>query len=376
MAWIQIDPYIAPIETEKRSVNEENDSERDGATFHYRSPYGYADDLNRFVSVPLYDEIALLDKNGMQIAKYIAPNSTKKRFPFPKELLDVSEPGNTFVKAEHYVKELPQLGKDGIYVSDVIGAYVPTHLIGMYTPDFLASRRIDAKIAELEAEVDKMYAEMIWKLRVLNAELKNDEEKFNSRLETNKKIRDEIDRRLGKDKRWKIEDKPLDQVSEELKTLGFLELAEEILNIPFKPEEEAYAGAENPLGIRYEGIIRWVKPVLDGNGEVCAYVTFALNHDHLMEMIDHITPMPARYTELSDAFAGNYAFVWDYQCRSIVHPRHHSICGYNPETGLPETPWLEKTLYDGMIAAGYDRANWQDYIATLKDYVPWTGDKD
>ena len=377
MTWVQTNPYIPQADTEGRSTNEENNEKIDGSTFRYRPPYGFGDSPDRFVSVPLYDEIALLDKNGMQIAKYVTPHSTKKRFPLPRELLDVSDPKNTFVKAEHYFEELQKLSKGSIYVSDVIGAYTPSRFIGMYTPDFLASKRIDAKIAELKAEEDKKNAEIIWKLRVLNAELKNDEAKFNSRIDiNNKEVRDEIDRRLGKGQIWKIERKTLFQASDELKTLGFPELAAEILNIPFKPEEEAFAGAENPVGIRFEGIVRWAKPVLDEHGEVAAYVTFALNHDHLLEMIDHITPMSARYTELSDAFDGNYAFIWDYKCRSIVHPRHHSICGYNPATGLPETPWLEKTLYDGMIAANYDRADWQKYIATLTDYIPWAGNKD
>ncbi len=376
MSWVQTDPYIPPKETKKRSVNVENEDVVDGASFHYRPPYGFGDSGKNFTNVPLYDEVALLDKNGRQIAKHVPALSTKKRFRFPEELLNVSEPRNTFVKAEHYFAELPQLGKDGIYVSDVVGAYVPSHFIGMYTPDSMASKRIDAKILELENAADGKIVELSWKLRTLNASLKNEEDKFNSRLDYNKKIYEEIDRRLGKDETWPIEDKTRHQVSAELEQLGFPELAEEILRIPFTPEEEAYAGAENPLGVRFEGIVRWARPVLDGDGEIKGYVTFALNHDHLLEMIDHITPMPERYTELSDAFHGNYAFIWDYQCRSIVHPRHHSICGYNPETGIPETPWLEKTLYDGMLAAGFKREDWQKYIATLTDYVPWTGDKD
>jgi len=376
MSWVQANPYTLPEETQQRSVNQENEELLDGATFRYRPPFGFGDDPNRFVRVPLYDEIALLDKNGMQIAKHVSPLSTKKRFPFPKELQNVSDPKNTFVRAERYFAELSKLPKDGIYVSDVIGAYVPSRFIGMYTPDFMASRMINAQIAELETEANPRNAETIWKLRVLCAELKNEEEKFNSRAEINKKIRDEIDRRLGHDNIWKIELKSLVQASDELRTLGFVALADKILSIEFQPEEEAFAGAENPLGIRFEGIIRWVKPVLDDNAEIVGYVTFALNHDHLAEMIDHVTPMPERYSELSDAFNGNYAFIWDYKCRSIVHPRHHSICGYNPETGLPETPWLEKTLYDSMIAAGYDRADWQNYIATLENYIPWTGNKD
>ena len=376
MSWVQTDPYIPPTETKKRSVNKQNEDIVDGASFHYRPPFGFGDSTDRFDAVPLYDEIALIDKEGKQIAKYVSPLSTKKRYSFPKELLDISDPQNTFVKAERYFDELGKLGKDGIYVSDVIGAYTPSRFIGMYTPDYLASRKIDAKILELEGGPGGKITDVSWELRILNAELKNEEVKFNSRLDyTNRKVSEEIDRRLGKGKVWPIASKSLQQVSEELDRLGFSELATEVLNVPFNPEEEAFAGAENPLGVRFEGIIRWAKPVPDEQGEVKGYVTFALNHDHLLEMIDHITPMAARYTELSDAFNGNYAFIWDYQCRSIVHPRHHSICGYNPETGLPETPWLEKTLYDDMVKAGFKREQWQDYIATLENYVPWTGDE-
>ena len=380
MHWIQIDPYRPPEEVGNRSVNPENLQTIDGASFHYRAPFGYGDDPHRFDSVPLYDEIALLDLNGMQIAKYIPPGSTKKRFPFPQELVDVSKPENTFVKAERYfevmkadLEEWKAQGKDVqdyIYVSDVVGAYVPSRFIGLYTPDFLASRRIDNKIRELSAE-ENPDREMIWKLRVLNAELKNEEHLFNSRQLGNRAIRSEIDRRIGRNQIWEIKDKTLQETSDELRRLGFPELAEEILNIPFTPEAEAFAGAENPLGIPFEGIIRWAKPVVDESGEIVGYVTFALNQSHLAAMIDHITPMEKRFSELSDAHDGNYAFIWDYKCRSIVHPRHHSIVGYNPETGKPETPWLESRLYEGMLAAGFDRGDWQGYIATLEDYVPW-----
>jgi PAS domain-containing protein len=84
----------------------------------------------------------------------------------------------------------------------------------------------------------------------------------------------------------------------------------------------------------------------------------ALNHDHIMEFVDYITPMNERYTTLPSAYEGNYAFIWDYKCRSIAHPRHHSIVGYNPLTGEPQVPWLEGTL-------GFER----DYVngGFLKD---------
>ncbi|MDR0628623.1 MAG: response regulator, partial [Treponema sp.] len=88
------------------------------------------------------------------------------------------------------------------------------------------------------------------------------------------------------------------------------------------------------------------------NGIITGYVTLALDHDHLMEFTDHSTPMNERYTELPSAYEGNYAFIWDYKCRNICHPRHHSIVGYNPETGEPEVPWLEESIYDAWQKSG------------------------
>jgi len=119
----------------------------------------------------------------------------------------------------------------------------------------------------------------------------------------------------------------------------------------FQPEKEAYAGMENPNGIRFKGIIRWATPVVR-NGRITGYVTLALDHDHIMEFVDHVTPMEDRYVEMPSAYEGNYAFIWDYKCRNIAHPRHHSIVGFNPQTGEPEVPWLESSIYNDWKASG------------------------
>ena len=131
--------------------------------------------------------------------------------------------------------------------------------------------------------------------------------------------------------------------------------------IDYDPESQAYAGEENPNGTRFEGIVRWATPVTDDSGEVIGYVTFALNHDHIMEFVDHLTPMSERYTQLPNAYGGNYAFIWDYQCRSICHPRHHSIVGYDPDTGNEEIPWLEQSIYDEWQENGIE--DWTEFIA-------------
>lgn len=133
--------------------------------------------------------------------------------------------------------------------------------------------------------------------------------------------------------------------------------------IEYAPEKQAFAGRENPYGQRFEGIVRWATPVTDDSGEITGYVSLALNHDHIMEFVDHITPMKERHIELPSADEGNYAFIWDYKGRNISHPRHHSIVGFDPKTGEPQVPWLEASIYEGWQQSGIKR--WTDYV---KDY--------
>lgn len=134
--------------------------------------------------------------------------------------------------------------------------------------------------------------------------------------------------------------------------------AAEKLGKPFEPEKEAYSGTENPVGQRFKGIVRWATPVMK-SGTIVGYVTLALDHDHVMSFTDNLMPTAARYTPISDATNGNYAFMWDYLDRSIAHPRHQSIVGFDPATGEYETSWLEASIYKG----------WQDSGKPLREYL-------
>ena len=200
--------------------------------------------------------MTFVDLNGQEKIKVTNGNLTEK------SLKNVVDRNNTFVRAETYFPELKKLKAGEIYVSDVIGAYVPTQAIGPYLP------------AALE--------------------------------------------KAGK---------------------------------PFTPEESAYAGTENPLGKRFRGIVRWAMPVVK-NGQTTGYVTLALDHDHIRQFSDRLMPTEERYTPISDAIKGNYAFLWDHKSRSISHPRDYFIVGYNPQTGLPETPWMDEDLYTEWQASG------------------------
>ncbi|EKE17400.1 MAG: hypothetical protein ACD_10C00469G0002 [uncultured bacterium] len=220
--------------------------------FHARPPEYLGKEEQR----PIFVEMTYVDLNGQEKFKVTQGGLTEK------SLKNVVDRSNTFVKAETYFAELKKLKPGEIYVSDVIGAYVPTQAIGPYLP------------AALE--------------------------------------------KAGK---------------------------------PFKPEDSAYAGTENPLGKRFRGIVRWAMPVVK-NGQISGYVTLALDHDHIRQFSDRLMPTDERYTPIADAIKGNYAFLWDYKSRSISHPRDYFIVGYDPKTGYPATPWLDEELYNEWQASG------------------------
>ena len=240
--------------------------EENNYSFHYRLPEKF-DYENR----PLYLEMTFVGLDGRELVKV---TTSPQMDP---TLKDVSKRENTYVRAESYFSRLKDLKPGEIYVSEVIGAYVPSRLIGMYTPENAAAR-----------------------------------------------------------------------------------------NLPYVPEEEAYAGKENPVGKRFKGIVRWATPV-ERDGKIIGYVTLALDHDHLMEFTAHQVPTTVRYTEIPDAFEGNYAFIWDHKGRSIVHPRHHSIAGYDPETGDAQVPWLEDRIYEEWQASGLPYAEFITDVPTFME---------
>ena len=270
-SWVPAQPAETPQRSGKGGVST-NGENNDMDGFRYREP-----DAFTYQTVSLYDEITFIDLTGQEVVKVLAQDSPKVNYPMDSKKKDVSKKENTYIKAETYYDQLAGLAPGEIYVSDVIGAYVGSNYIGMYTPDIVAA-----------AAADRGY------------------------------------------------------------------------DIEYDPEAQAYAGEENPNGQRFEGIVRWATPVTDGQGQKIGYVTFALNHDHIMEFVDHQTPMSERYTELPSAYEGNYAFIWDYNCRSICHPRHNSIVGYDPETGEEMTPWLESSIYDAWQASGTE--SWVDFV--------------
>ncbi|MBU1139382.1 MAG: HAMP domain-containing protein, partial [Proteobacteria bacterium] len=121
--------------------------------------------------------------------------------------------------------------------------------------------------------------------------------------------------------------------------------------IDFAPDQSGYAGKENPVGKRFQGLVRWATPVLEDD-RIVGYVTLALDHTHIMEFTDHIVPTSERYSAISDAGSGNYAFMWDYKGRNISHPRDYFIVGYDVATGKQAVPWLDEEMFGLLQQSG------------------------
>ena len=215
-------------------------------------------------TIPIYKEINYFDLNGKEIYKVSKIN---------QKLTNISNKKNTYINSENYFNEILALKEGEIFVSDVIGAYVKSNVIGPFT----------------KAKAKK-------------------------------------------------------------------------LKIDFEPEKHAYAGKENPLGKKFEGIVRFVTPVFK-NGKKVAFISLALDHEHIMQFTDTSNPVSKNAIQnISDASDGNYAFMWDYEGKNISHPRDYFIVGYDEKTGKRAMPWLSADL-----AVKYKESN-KEINEFLKDY--------
>jgi len=342
MSWVREDaPSVqAPSRV---STNNENNDIINGASFNYRP----ADTLT-YKSIPLFDEVTFIGTDLVEKLKIVSPDSPKKNYPMGTALEDISVKANTYIGAEDYGQKLKSLQPGDIYVSDVIGAYVPTNFIGMYTPKQMIVSAVSAEITALSA-MDPQTDE----ITTLTANLTSVKTDGIKAIAVSGSALDPgncgpLMRQTADAANKLIDDAASGVTSQDLKD-RMTALKNKVSGLKFDPYNEAFAGEENPIGKHFEGIIRWATPVVR-NGQIIGYVSFALNHDHIMQFTDHITPMSERYTELPSAFDGNYAFIWDYQCRSIAHPRNHSIVGYDPATGKEQIPWLETSIYQGLLS--------------------------
>ncbi len=101
--------------------------------------------------------------------------------------------------------------------------------------------------------------------------------------------------------------------------------------------DEQLQGAETPLeavqGAPYRGVIRFATPVYQGD-RLKGVVVLSLDHRHLMEFTQHISPTEDRYVVFPSYASGNYAFMFDDEGWTIAHPKYWDIRGYDPDGSL------------------------------------------
>ena len=101
--------------------------------------------------------------------------------------------------------------------------------------------------------------------------------------------------------------------------------------------EEQLQGAETPLqavqGKPYRGVIRFATPRYR-DGEFQGVVVLSLDHRHLMEFTQHISPLGQQEVVFPSYASGNYAFMFDDLGWMIVHPKYWDIRGYDRDGRL------------------------------------------
>ncbi len=116
---------------------------------------------------------------------------------------------------------------------------------------------------------------------------------------------------------------------------------------------EQLQGAETPLeavqGAPYRGVIRFATPVYAGD-ELTGIVVISLDHRHLMEFTQHISPTKDRYVVFPSYSSGNYAFMFDDEGWMITHPKYWDIRGYDPDGTL--VPAYTQDTDQATIQAG------------------------
>ena len=119
-------------------------------------------------------------------------------------------------------------------------------------------------------------------------------------------------------------------------------------------KQEQLGEAKNPgeaiEGASYEGVVRFARSVFSDKGELQGVVVLSLDHRHLMEFTQHITPTDERYVVFPSYQSGNYAFMFDNEGWIITHPKFWDIRGLDKDGHL--VPPYTKSSSPESIASG------------------------
>jgi len=100
-------------------------------------------------------------------------------------------------------------------------------------------------------------------------------------------------------------------------------------------------------GERFKGVIRFAASVFDASGKRSGVLVLSLDHRHLMEFTQHLTPEKEHFTVFPSYASGNYAFMFDHEGWMIAHPKYWDIRG------------LDR---DGLLVPAYTRETSEERI--------------
>lgn len=86
-------------------------------------------------------------------------------------------------------------------------------------------------------------------------------------------------------------------------------------------------------GVPYRGVVRFATPIWREN-QFKGVVVLSLDHRHLIEYTQHISPTEDRYVAFPSYASGNYAFMFDDQGWTIAHPKYWDVRGFDSDGTL------------------------------------------
>ena len=117
-------------------------------------------------------------------------------------------------------------------------------------------------------------------------------------------------------------------------------------------DDQLHGSLEKVLGTPYRGVIRFATPIRRA-GKLLGIVVLSLDHRHLMEFTQHISPVWDADVVTPSYSSGNYAFMFDDKGWMIAHPKYWDIRGYDD---------------DGELVPAYSSATvGKDIVAEIKE---------
>jgi len=143
-------------------------------------------------------------------------------------------------------------------------------------------------------------------------------------------------------------------------------------------KDEQLRGSASPEqavnGAEYKGVIRFAKAVRNEAGDLLGAIVLSLDHRHLMEFTQHLSPTDEKDVVFPNYDSGNYAFMFDNEGWIITHPKFWDIRGLDrsgqlvpPYTAASSPKLVEKGIIPiNLYYAGFVDPN---YPAVARDVL-------